>query len=79
MARSEKHGAQRTIGSLVKTSALKMGTLDMNSVTAAAPAPPQIASAGAHLNAADGVLLNEFSVCSRIAVRSHAYNRPTWG
>lgn len=49
--------ARLTIGNLVNTSFLKMGTLDMKSVTAAAPAPPQMASAGAHLKTADGVLV----------------------
>lgn len=50
-------GGSLTTGSLIKTSFLKSGTLDMKSITAPAPAPPHSASVGAHLKAAVGVLL----------------------
>ncbi len=40
----------------MRTSFLKMGTDDMKSMTAPAPAPPHTASEGAHLKSAVGVL-----------------------
>lgn len=42
----------------MRTSFLKMGTEDMKSITAPAPAPPHMASDGTHLKAAVGVLLD---------------------
>lgn len=47
-----------TTGSLIKTSFLKMGTLDMKSMTAPAPAPPHMARVGTHLKVAPRVLSN---------------------
>lgn len=50
--------ARLTTGSLIRMSFLKSGTLDMKSITAPAPAPPQSAKDGAHLNTAAGVLVS---------------------